>query len=158
MRQHRTEDDRGERILTQLVYRTKDPYAVTAVFYSGTEEELEWTFARELLDDGLHSSVGLGDVIVWPGPEETGDTQRIFIRLRPPGSTALLSLDREDALEFLEATHPLPQNPSATARTAILATWEQELRDLTCPSPGEQNATTAARLRVSRPTRSRGRE
>ncbi|MFJ1945451.1 SsgA family sporulation/cell division regulator [[Kitasatospora] papulosa] len=137
MRQHRTEDDRGERILTQLVYRTKDPYAVTAVFYAGTEEELEWTFARELLDDGLHSSVGLGDVIVWPGPEETGDTQRIFIRLRPPGSTALLSLDREDALEFLEATHPLPQNPSATARTAILATWEQELRDLTCPSPGE---------------------
>lgn len=133
MRQHRTEDDRGDRILTQLVYRTKDPYAVTAVFYAGTEEELEWTFARELLDDGLHASVGLGDVIVWPGPEETGDTQRIFIRLRPPGSTALLSMDREDALEFLEATHPLPQTPSAKARTAVLASWEQELRDLICP-------------------------
>ncbi|MFE2118740.1 SsgA family sporulation/cell division regulator [Streptomyces microflavus] len=137
MRQHHTEDDRGDRILTQLVYRTKDPYAVTAVFYAGTEEELEWTFARELLVDGLHTSVGLGDVIVWPGPDGPGDTQRIFIRLRPPGNTALLSLDRDDALEFLEATRPLPQSPSATARTAVLASWEQELRDLICPSPGE---------------------
>ncbi|WP_331762715.1 SsgA family sporulation/cell division regulator [Streptomyces anulatus] len=137
MRQHHTEDDRGDRILTELVYRTEDPYAVTAVFYAGTEEELEWTFARELLVDGLHNSVGLGDVIVWPGPEGPGATQRIFIRLRPPGSTALLSLDRDDALEFLEATRPLPQNPSAKARTAVLAAWEQELRDLICPSPGE---------------------
>ncbi|MGW1437616.1 SsgA family sporulation/cell division regulator [Streptomyces griseus] len=137
MRQHHTEDDRGDRILTQLAYRTKDPYAVTAVFYAGTEEELEWTFARELLTDGLHTSVGIGDVIIWPGPQRPGDTQRIFIRLRPPGSTALLSLDRDDALEFLKTTQPLPQNPSATARTAVLATWEQELRDLICPSPGE---------------------
>ncbi len=137
MRQHDTEDDRGDRILIELVYRTKDPHAVTAVFYTGTEEELEWTFARELLADGLHTSVGLGDVIVWPGPEGPGDTQRIFIRLRPPGSTALLSLDRDDALEFLEATHPLLHNPRATARTAVLPTWEQELRDLICPGTGE---------------------
>ncbi|MGW6684355.1 SsgA family sporulation/cell division regulator [[Kitasatospora] papulosa] len=137
MRQHHAEDDRGDRMLTQLVYRTRDPYAVTAVFYAGTEEELEWTFARELLVDGLHSSVGLGDVIVWPGPEGAGDTQRVFIRLRPPGSTALLSMDREDALEFLEATHSLPQNPSTRARAAVLASWEQELRDLICPSAGE---------------------
>ncbi|KUJ69711.1 hypothetical protein ACZ90_09405 [Streptomyces albus subsp. albus] len=137
MRQHDTEDDRGDRILIELVYRTKDPHAVTAVFYTGTEEELEWTFARELLADGLHTSVGLGDVIVWPGPEGPGDTQRIFIRLRPPGSTALLSLDRDDALEFLEATHPLLHNPRATARTAVLPAWEQELRDLICPGTGE---------------------
>ncbi|WP_098893482.1 SsgA family sporulation/cell division regulator [Streptomyces sp. or3] len=137
MRQHHTEDDHGDRILTQLVYRTKDPYAVTAVFYAGTEEELEWTFARELLVDGLHTSIGLGDVIVWPGPEGPGATQRIFIRLRPPGNTALLSLDRDDVLEFLEATRPLPQNPGTKARTAVLASWEQELRDLICPSPGE---------------------
>ncbi|MFJ5049739.1 SsgA family sporulation/cell division regulator [Streptomyces sp. NPDC088719] len=137
MRQHHTEGDHGDRILTQLVYRTKDPYAVTAVFHAGTEEELEWTFARELLADGLHTSVGLGDVIVWPGPEGPGDTQRIFIRLRPPGNTVLLSLDRDDVLEFLEATRPLPQNPSTKARTAVLASWERELRDLICPSPGE---------------------
>ncbi|MXG30432.1 SsgA family sporulation/cell division regulator [Streptomyces sp. YIM 132580] len=137
MRQHHTEGDCGDRILIELVYRAKDPYAVTAVFYPRTEEELEWTFARELLADGLHTSVGLGDVIIWPGPEGPGYTQRIFIRLRPPGNTVLLSLDRDDALEFLEATHPLPQNLSATARTSVLTSWEQELRDLICPGPGE---------------------
>lgn len=137
MRQHLTEGDRGKRIPAQLVYRTGDPYAITAVFNAGTDEEREWTFARELLADGLHRSVGIGDVIVWPGSDETSGQQRVFIRLRPPGGTALLSVAREDVLAFLDASQPLSQSLPAKVRSSVFASWERELTELICPSSGE---------------------
>ncbi|WP_371627768.1 SsgA family sporulation/cell division regulator [Streptomyces sp. NBC_01116] len=110
---------------------------------------MEWIFVRELRVDGLHTGICLGDAIVWPGPEGPGDTQRIVIRLRPPGNTALLSLARDDTLEFLAATRPLPQKPSTNARTAALASWELEQRDLTCPAPASRTRCPRCRAEAA---------
>ena len=42
-----------------------DPYAVSLAFHTGREDDgdiVEWTFARQLLTDGVTSPVGEGDV------------------------------------------------------------------------------------------------
>ncbi|MET9119551.1 SsgA family sporulation/cell division regulator [Streptomyces longwoodensis] len=135
MNLHRTEDDKGQRLAVRLVYRAADPYAVTAVFNHGTAEETEWLFARELLVDGLHDSVGIGDVIVWPAVDETSGRQRIFIRLRSPEGTALLSAAREDIKAFLDASHPLTPGPAKALGTCALDAWERELADSIWPGP-----------------------
>jgi hypothetical protein len=137
MRLHRTEQDKGQRLAVRLVYRTADPYAVTAVFNHGTDEETEWLFSRELLVDGLHESVGIGDVIVWPSADEASGRQRVFIRLRSPEGTALLSAAREDIEAFLDASQPLTQSPAKTLGTCALDAWERELADIIWPGPGD---------------------
>jgi hypothetical protein len=49
-------------------YDTANPYAVTASFRRAGEDPVDWTYARELLDDAYNSkkgeaaSIGLGDV------------------------------------------------------------------------------------------------
>lgn len=48
-----------------LVFDPADPYAATIVFRNGMQE-VGWTFARELLIDGLYEPTGDGDVHVWP--------------------------------------------------------------------------------------------
>ncbi|MDX3078433.1 SsgA family sporulation/cell division regulator [Streptomyces sp. MI02-7b] len=129
---HQTENDTGERFPARLIYRTADRFAVTAVFNAGLDDERTWQFARELLADGLQESVGVGDVIVWPGPAE-----RVFIRLRPPESTALLSLAREDAAAFLDASELLVGSSAADTKTTAVNTWERELMHLMCHGSGE---------------------
>ncbi|WP_251095992.1 SsgA family sporulation/cell division regulator [Streptomyces sp. Caat 7-52] len=137
MRLHREEGDKGQRFQIRLIYRTADPYAVTAVFNQGTDEETEWVFARELLVDGLHESAGIGDVVVSPSADETGGRQRIFVRLRSPEGTALLSASRHDIEAFLDASHPLTQNPVAISASRALDAWERELTEIICPGQGE---------------------
>lgn len=140
LRLHQTEDDDGKRLPVRLIYRAADRYAITAVFNAGTDEETEWIFARELLVDGLHHSVGIGDVIVWPGPDgphHADNRRRIFIRLRSPEGTALLSMAREDAVAFLEAGEPLAEGATRAASADSLSEWENELTKLLCPRSGE---------------------
>ncbi|MBY8845377.1 SsgA family sporulation/cell division regulator [Streptomyces sp. SP2-10] len=137
MRLHREEGDKGQRFQIRLIYRTADPYAVTAVFNQGTDEETEWVFARELLVDGLHESAGIGDVVVSPSVDETSGRQRIFVRLRSPEGTALLSASRHDIEAFLDASHPLTQNPVAISASRALDAWERELTEIICPGQGE---------------------
>ncbi|WP_328965738.1 SsgA family sporulation/cell division regulator [Streptomyces virginiae] len=111
MRVHLHEGDTGERLPVTLIYSQADRHAIAAVFYASTDSEVRWTFARELLVDGLHRSVGIGDVIVWPTepaqPAETSNVQRVHIRLRSPEGTALLSVARPDIAAFLDVSEPL---------------------------------------------------
>ncbi|UCM89780.1 SsgA family sporulation/cell division regulator [Streptomyces marincola] len=110
MRLHLIEGDLGERIPVRLTYRAADPHAVTIVFNAGTGEEREWTFARELLADGVHRRTGIGDVVVWPeaaAPSARRADLRVFIRLRPPGGSALLSVPHHVLAAFLDAGRPL---------------------------------------------------
>jgi hypothetical protein len=51
-----------------LRYDASDPYAVHVGFHTGGDDVVEWTFARQLLTDGVTRSIGEGDVQVWPGP------------------------------------------------------------------------------------------
>ncbi|WP_332881022.1 SsgA family sporulation/cell division regulator [Streptomyces sp. NBC_00564] len=107
MRVHHTEADHGYALPARFTYRISDPYAVEAVFYENQPEEKVWTFARDLLFEGLDHSAGEGDVIVWPSPEQNPDDQRIFIRLHSPEGTALLSTPRAQLKQYLDATQHL---------------------------------------------------
>jgi hypothetical protein len=132
MRHHRSEDDPGQCLPAELVYRTTDPYAVTAVFNCGSEEETRWFFARELLKDGLHSEAGIGDVVVWPSSAQGQEADRVFVRLRSPEGTALLSAARDDIEAFLGASQPLARNPLAFAQRNLADAWERELNKIIC--------------------------
>lgn len=54
-------------LVASLFYSADDPYAIRMAFHVGTDEPVEWIFARDLLAAGLKGSAGDGDVRVWPG-------------------------------------------------------------------------------------------
>jgi hypothetical protein len=53
-------------LVASLHYSCSDPYAVRMAFHVGTDEPVEWIFARDLLAAGIKSRHGEGDVQVWP--------------------------------------------------------------------------------------------
>ena len=53
-------------LVASLHYSGSDPYAIRMAFHVGTEEPVEWIFARDLLADGLMTPEGDGDVLIWP--------------------------------------------------------------------------------------------
>ena len=61
-------------LVASLHYSGSDPYAIRMAFHVGTEDPVEWIFARDLLADGLVSPGGDGDVQIWPsGPSAAAD-------------------------------------------------------------------------------------
>lgn len=91
---------------TRLTYRVSDPYAVEARFRADDQGETVWTFARDLLRNGLEQRDGLGDVRVWPDAD-LQEEPRVFIRLSSPEGAALLSAADADLRGFLEAASSL---------------------------------------------------
>ena len=57
-----------------MYYSGSDPYAVRMAFHVGTDEPVEWIFARDLLAAGIESRQGEGDVQVWPSPMSCAET------------------------------------------------------------------------------------
>jgi hypothetical protein len=55
-------------LVASLFYSGDDPYAVRMAFHVGTDEPVEWIFARDLLATGMAQPSGEGDVRVWPSP------------------------------------------------------------------------------------------
>ncbi|HKR70451.1 MAG TPA: SsgA family sporulation/cell division regulator [Streptosporangiaceae bacterium] len=67
-------------LVASMYYSGSDPYAVRMAFHVGTDEPVEWIFARDLLAAGTESRQGEGDVRVWPSPAsvaEPGDLDLI---------------------------------------------------------------------------------
>jgi hypothetical protein len=86
-------------IRTHLCYDPRDPYAVRARFATGTEGSVEWTFARDLLTEGLQRPSGEGDVRVWPAH---GD---LNVALSSPSGQALFEAPRDEVAAFLSRTY-----------------------------------------------------
>ena len=69
-----------------MYYSGSDPYAVRMAFHVGTDEPVEWIFARDLLAAGIESRQGEGDVQVWPSPMSCADDDDLdMIGRRRPG-------------------------------------------------------------------------
>lgn len=89
-----------------LSYDAEDPYAVTVAFHTGsgnTADVVQWTFARELLTDGVTAPVGMGDVRVWPC---TSDNQPVVcLSLSSPSGRALFEVPEPELIEFLTMTY-----------------------------------------------------
>ncbi len=94
-------DARGQGcwLAAELVYDAHDPFAVTATFHSGASP-VTWTFARELLIEGLREPSGDGDVHVWPCLDPDGGPVTI-IELNSPAGEALIQVSSYDVSAFV---------------------------------------------------------
>lgn len=89
-----------------LSYDAGDPYAVCVAFHTGagtSTDTVEWTFARQLLTDGVTSPVGAGDVRVWPS--STDGEPVACLTLSSPSGKALFEVPVPELVEFLTMTY-----------------------------------------------------
>lgn len=100
-------DGQGLPVPAVLRYESVDPYAVHVGFRTGADEIVEWTFARQLLGDGITRRVGEGDVQVWPlGPSETrGHESVVCLSLCSPSGAALFEAPLGAVATFLSRTY-----------------------------------------------------
>src|SRR5256884_1938206 len=66
-------------LVASMYYSGSDPYAVRMAFHVGTDEPVEWIFARDLLAAGIESRQGEGDVQVWPSPVSVAETSDLEV-------------------------------------------------------------------------------
>ncbi len=93
-------------VRARLSYDAYDPYALTVAFHTGgasTSDTVEWTFARELLMDGVTAPAGEGDVRVWP--TMTAGEGIVCLSLCSPSGKALFEVPAVDLVEFLAVTY-----------------------------------------------------
>ena len=90
-------------VLADLRYNASDPFAVTLLL-GDPACPTEWSFAREVLAEGLREPCGEGDVHVWPFPDEDGH-EVLLIELVSPNGEALLQADPDEVHSFLALTH-----------------------------------------------------
>jgi hypothetical protein len=90
-------------VVASLFYSAEDPYAIRVVFEVGTDEPVEWIFARDLLAVGIEGPAGQGDVQVWP--VDSDDRDLLNIALSSPFGEAHFELPRSAAAAFLTRTY-----------------------------------------------------
>jgi hypothetical protein len=94
-------DSEPIRVGAHLRYDVRDPYAVCVSFDAGGSERIEWTFARDLLDQGLWGATGDGDVKIWP----RGGA--VYLALCSPSGKAVLETPRPAVADFVARTQRL---------------------------------------------------
>lgn len=87
-----------------LTYRPGDPYAVRIAFRTRPgADAVEWTFARQLLTDGVTARSGVGDVRTWPA--RSCEEQVVCLSLTSPSGTALFEIPVNGLVAFLTRTY-----------------------------------------------------
>ncbi len=92
------------KVAASLRYDTSDPYAVHVTFHTGgagDDTQVVWTFARQLIVDGLDAPAGIGDVRVWPG---SSGGAVVALALCSPSGEALFEVPRQALADFLART------------------------------------------------------
>ncbi|MET7985400.1 MULTISPECIES: SsgA family sporulation/cell division regulator [unclassified Streptomyces] len=113
----------------RLSYRADDPYAVRIVFHIGTDHPVSWTFARELLVEGVFRPCGHGDVRVWP--TKVGGRSVVLMALSSPDGDALLEASAAQISAWLERTLRVVPPGTEAGQLGI----EAGLAELLAPSP-----------------------
>ncbi|MFI1165346.1 SsgA family sporulation/cell division regulator [Streptomyces sp. NPDC020801] len=91
----------------RLGYRSEDPYAVHITFHMDSRRPVHWTFARELLVEGVFRPCGYGDVRVWPSRAEGRGV--VLMALSSPSGDALLEAPAAQVSAWLQDTlHVVP--------------------------------------------------
>ena len=118
-------------LVASLYYNGRDPYAVRMAFHVGTDEPVEWIFARDLLAAGIESRQGDGDVQVWPSPVSVTETGGLeLIGTADPGETGGKVLNIELSSPFGRAHFEAPAEAMAAflQRTYQIVAAGQESR------------------------------
>lgn len=95
-------DSDGQAMALEAVlgYNPADPFAMTATFRT-PGGDVVWTFARDLLTQGLTDPAGDGDVHVWPCLDASGRAV-VIIELCSPDGEALVQARTGDLQSFVE--------------------------------------------------------
>lgn len=110
----------GAGVMAEFTYCVGDPYAVVAHFETA-EGGVSWTFARELLRDGLAESTGLGDVCVAPG-----HLGSIELTLTSPDGEVVLECEKAAVTQFVGECYLLVPD-GAEAQHVQVESWISEL-------------------------------
>ncbi len=132
-------------LVASMYYSGSDPYAVRMAFHVGTDEPVEWIFARDLLAAGIESRQGDGDVHVWPSamscaeaddadaigsapsaPSAQAEGKVLNIELSSPFGQAHFEAPSQAMAAFLERTYQIVPPGKESAYIDI----EAELNDL----------------------------
>lgn len=114
-----------------LTYRTEDPYAVHIDFHIGTEFPVHWTFARDLLVEGVFRPCGQGDVRIWPTKVERRNV--VFVALTSPDGNALLEMPSAAVAAWVERTLRIVPPGTESERLGL----DEGLARLLAPLPAD---------------------
>jgi hypothetical protein len=78
-------------LVASMYYSGTDPYAVRMAFHVGTDEPVEWIFARDLLAAGIETRQGEGDVQVWPSAKSCAEDEGMEVT--GPDLGAILNIE-----------------------------------------------------------------
>lgn len=92
--------ERSVPVPARLTYRTDDPYAVHITFHVGSDHPVHWTFARELLVEGVFRPCGDGDVRI--RPTALDGKAVVLMALSSPDGEALLEAPAAQVSAWLE--------------------------------------------------------
>jgi hypothetical protein len=110
-----------------LHYTRRDPYAIRITFRTGLEQPVEWTFARDLLSQGIHGPQGIGDVQVWPSPGPAdGDPGILTIELTSPHGQARIQTPAGQVTDFLHRAYQIVPDGQESSHLDL----DAELNDL----------------------------
>lgn len=96
-------DAQTELLEGEIIFDHADPYAV-AMHLAAKSGTVIWTFARELLANGLYVPTGIGDVQVWPCLSNTGEAV-VIVELCSPDGLALLQAPSRLVHDFVARTY-----------------------------------------------------
>lgn len=94
--------ERSIPVPAKLGFRSDDPYAVHITFHVHSDRPVHWTFARELLVEGVFRPCGHGDVRVWP--TKVSGRSVVLMALSSPDGDALLEAPAAAVSAWLERT------------------------------------------------------
>jgi hypothetical protein len=105
-------------LVGELVFDPADPYAVRLVVGADGEPGVTWSFARDLLAEGLYDPTGDGDVLVWPCLATNGKAV-VVIELRSPHGMAMLQTPSRAVQRFVEAVYEAVPAGSESTRIDV---------------------------------------
>jgi hypothetical protein len=117
-----TGETQAEVVDGELVYDVRDPYALT-MHLQARSGRVTWTFARDLLADGVYEPAGDGDVQVWPCLSSGGEAV-VVIELSSPSGAAMLETSSRSVQRFLDDVYaclPLGQESAHLSLDLLLA-------------------------------------
>ncbi|WP_328298895.1 SsgA family sporulation/cell division regulator [Streptomyces sp. NBC_00435] len=124
--------ERSVSVPARLLYLTDDPYAVHITFHTGSSAPVNWTFARELLVEGIFRPCGHGDVRIWP--TKIGQKAVLCMALSSPDGDALLEAPAVSVSAWLERTLRIVPPGSE----AELLGMDAALAELLTPTPADE--------------------
>ncbi|MEU3616053.1 SsgA family sporulation/cell division regulator [Streptomyces sp. NPDC006872] len=124
--------ERSIPVPARLSFRSDDPFAVLVTFHINSEQPVNWTFARELLVEGVFRPCGHGDVRVWPTKAEGRSV--VLMALSSPDGDALLQAPAPQVSAWLERTLRVVPPGSEADRLGI----DDGLAELLAPTPADE--------------------